>query len=164
MAKVYLHEQDLNEANKVLDSVFERKRQKSIYNADLTYLKLRGDYYKQLSKVDSSAFYYRNFIDLRDSLDIISKKNQSIVLLSSLENSTQRTIIKKQRLELLNQAAKRDLKQLQTVLMIFVLVTLIILIIVFYKNYSFKVKARSSKSRRIRPKSNTIHVLATFVY
>ena len=143
MAKVYLHEQDLNEANKVLDSVFERKRQKSIYNADLTYLKLRGDYYKQLNKVDSSAFYYRNFIDLRDSLDIISKKNQSIVLLSSLENSTQRTIIKKQRLELLNQAAKRDLKQLQTVLMIFVLVTLIILIIVFYKNYSFKVKARS---------------------
>jgi two-component sensor histidine kinase len=143
MAKVYLHKQDFNAASRVLDSVYERKKQKSIFEADLTYLKLKGDYFKQRSKVDSSSYYFERYIDLRDSLDVISKKNQSIVLLSSLENSTQRTIIKKQRLELLNQSAKRDLKQLQTALMIFVLVTLIILIFVLYKNYSFKVKARS---------------------
>ena len=142
LADLYIAREYLDSAKTVLDSVALMMKNKRMLPSELKFLKLQGEYYRGIGKTDEALTYLDEYVKFSDSIDYINAKNQSVMLLATLDNSTQKNTVRQQRLELERQQVKREYEELRVLVAIIILVALLLLVILAARSYIFRTKAR----------------------
>ena len=144
LADVYIQKKDKQNALRVIDSVENNWQGKRDLSIELELLKIKSEFFGLENVMDSMAFYLNEYVTLKDSIQELNSNDQAVILLTTMDNITQKNTIKEQRLELLRKENIENVKTLQTLLMIFVLVGVSIIVVLLFRNYSYK-KSTSDK-------------------